>query len=112
MPQDPIPRVGSEAGRVLFNAIGHAASGMPVEDVMSACINMIANCIRQHYSTREAASARMTELYGRNMEVLLAHYDPTTGRRRTVVPFDQVISVSHVDNKSRVLGLGGRNGGP
>jgi len=33
----------------------------------------------------------MKELFGKSMEVLLEHYDPTTGRRRSVIPFDQVI---------------------
>lgn len=91
MPKDSIKEARTEVGRALFNEFVRASNGKPIEDVLSACANMIANCLRQNYGLRREVEERMKELYGRSMEVLLQHYDPVTGRRRSIIPFDQTI---------------------
>jgi|SRR5262245_48676228 len=95
---------------VLFTELAKACDGHSVNEVLEACINVIANCIRQNYGTRREAEARMNELYGSNMTMLMEHYDPTTGRRRSIVPFTQVISPGLVENTSIIPTIGKSNG--
>jgi hypothetical protein len=80
--------------------------------VISAALNLVLNAIRQGTPQRSAAIAKFGDLYGRSMEALMEHYDPVTNRRRSVMPFDQVVSVSHTEFPTRFppLGGGGRNG--
>jgi hypothetical protein len=88
-PKDSI--ADAEVGRQLFLEFSRLANGRSIEDILSACANMIANCLRQNYGLRSEVESRMKELFGRSMEVLLQHYDPVTGRRRSVIPFDQSV---------------------
>jgi hypothetical protein len=106
MPKDPIPDVGTDVGRALFQEFVRVSNGKPIEDVLSACANMIANCLRQNYGLRSEVEARMKELYGRSMEVLLQHYDATTGRRRSVIPFDQVVRPQMILSDEMFTNLG------
>jgi hypothetical protein len=89
--KDSIVSGGTDGGRQLFNEFVRVSNGRSIEDVLSACANMIANCLRQNYGRRSEVESRMKELFGRSLEILLEHYDPVTGRRRSVVPFDQVV---------------------
>lgn len=103
---------GSAEGKALFEAFGHLAEGHTPDNVISAGMNLVLNAIRQSTARRHEAIAKMAELHGRSMEALMEHYDPVTNRRRSVVPFDQVISASHVSFPSviRGVGRGGKNG--
>jgi hypothetical protein len=93
-------------GTQLTVEMAQLCNGRAADEVFEACINIMMNCLRQNYSRRSEVIARTNELYGRGMEAVLAHYDPVTGRRRSVVPFDQVISAAHVESDTRILGLG------
>jgi hypothetical protein len=98
-------------GRELFQQFTQAANGRSIEDVLSASMNMIANCLRQNYGLRSEVEARMKELFGKSMEVLLEHYDPTTGRRRSVIPFDQVVRPTLILTDEMFSGLGDKHKG-
>jgi|SoiMethySBSTD1v2_1073268.scaffolds.fasta_scaffold2734181_2 hypothetical protein len=106
MPKDSIRDPGSETGRALFEEFVRAANGRSIEDVLSACANMIANCLRQNYGLKSEVETRLQELYARSAEVLLQHYDSTTGRRRSVVPFDQTVRPQLILNSDLFTNLG------
>jgi hypothetical protein len=89
MPKDSI--ADAEVGRQLFIEFTRLANGRQIEEVLAAGANLIANCLRQNYGLRSEVESRMKELFGRTMESLLQHYDPTTGHRRSIIPFDQVV---------------------
>lgn len=101
-----------QRGRSLFDAFGAASAGRPLDEVISAAMNVILNGIRQNTPRRTDAIARLSDLHGQAMSALLVHYDATTNRRRSVVAFDQVISANHVSFPSVIpaLGRGGKNG--
>ena len=69
MPKDSI--ADAEVGRALFMEFSRMAAGHSIEDILSACANMIANCLRQNYGLRSEVETRMKELYGRSMDVLM-----------------------------------------
>src|SRR5262245_38329085 len=92
---DPL---GSLRGQeeMLFRVFGSAATGKNADAVMGAAINIIANCIRQNYPLRKDAEAKITELFGKAAQLLLAnHYDSVTGKRRTVHPFTQIVRMAY-----------------
>jgi len=91
MPADPLKNPGTEEGRLLFEQFCAAAHNHSIEAVLSAATNMIANCLRQNYGLRTEVEGRVDELFVRCKQILLEHYDPVTGQRRSVVAFDQVI---------------------
>lgn len=92
-PKDPLLGTGPDQQRSLFDAFSHAAGQHPVEDVIGASVNMLVNAIRQTYPQRNMAEARWLDLAGRIRELMLSHYDSVTGRRKSIFPFDQIISV-------------------
>jgi len=96
--------------RALFNGVAHLCHGHPADEVLSVCANVIMNCIRQNYGLRREAQDKFQELYGRAADALMEHYDPNTGRRRSVVPFDQVISPNVAEFGPVFPSLGGKNG--
>lgn len=108
MPQDNL----RPPGEALFKAFGACARGHPYDEVLSAAMNIILNGVRQNVARRDSAIDLMTELHERSMNALLEHYDVVTNRRRSVIPFDQVISAGHTTFKSGFppLGGGGKNG--
>jgi hypothetical protein len=108
VPQDSL----RPPGEALFSALSAVCTGHPYDEVLSAAMNVVLNAVRQNTGHRNGAIERMNELFGRGMNALMEHYDPTTGRRRSVVPFDQVISPQHTTFQSSFppLGGGGKNG--
>lgn len=96
----------TEAGVQLTQAIAQICNQRDRDAVLEACVNIIMNCIRQNCARRVDAEAKMNEIYGRGMVALMEHYDPSTGRRRSVVPFDQVISPGRLESAARILGTG------
>jgi hypothetical protein len=96
----------------LTKELGRICNGRPKDEVLWACINIIMSCIRQNYGRRTLAIAKMNELFALGMNELTKHYDPVTGKRRSVVPFDQTISPSLVVSGAQFPGFGGKaNGG-
>jgi hypothetical protein len=88
---------GPPSEQALFDAMAKVASGFSTEAVLGASINLIVNAVRQIYGKRSEAEYRMRELFGKNMELLMLHYDPVSGRRRSVIPFTQVIAPKRFD---------------
>lgn len=85
---------------MLFRLFVQVATGKNADAVMGAAINIIMNAIRQNYVTRDAAEQKMSELFGRAAQMLLANsYDSVTGKRRSVVPHTQVVRMAfHADD--------------
>jgi hypothetical protein len=104
--KDPT-REGPPSEQQLFEAMAKVASGFSTEAVLGASINMLVNAIRQVYGKRSDAEYRMRELYGKHMELLMQHYDPVTGRRRSVIPFTQVIAPKRFDIDNEFSGFDG-----
>lgn len=98
------------AGEALFEEFGRLCSGHPSDEVISAAMNIVLNVVRQHTAGRREAEATLNEVHGKAMSALLSHYDPVTNRRRSVVPFDQVLNVGHTQFQTTIRGLGGKNG--
>jgi hypothetical protein len=95
MPHDPLGSLRSQE-EMLFRIFGSAATGKNADAVMGAAVNIIMNAIRQNYPFRKDAEAKITELFGRASQLLLAnHYDSVTGKRRTVHPFTQVVRMAY-----------------
>jgi hypothetical protein len=99
-----------QPGEALFEAFGHSAAGHPPDEVISAAMNIVLNVVRQRTSRRSSAIAAMDELFGRSMDALMQHYDGTTDRRRSVIPFDQVVTVPHTRFQTKFGHLGRKNG--
>jgi len=106
--KDTIANPGSESSRLLFEQFVRLADGKSIEDVLSASANMIANCLRQNYGLRHEVEGRIDELFGRTKQILLEHYDPTTGHRRSIVPYDTVIRPTLVLTDDQFTNLGDR----
>lgn len=109
--KDSIKDVGTDSGRELFDIFAKASNGRSVEDVLNASANMMANCLRQSYGLRSQVEARMKELFERSMGILLEHYDPVTGRRRSIIPFDQNIRPELILTEDMFTNLGDKRKG-
>ena len=91
-PKDPMNKIGPEAERALFEAIGRLGSGHDGAVVVGAVMNTLVNAIRQGHATRAGAERAFDELVGRSKNLLLEqHYDPVSDKRRNVFPFTQVV---------------------
>jgi hypothetical protein len=100
------PLIGlPEQERALFDAFRQAAAGKNVDAVIGASLNMLINVIRQMEPTRKEAEARFDMLFGRAKTLLIdKHYDSVTGKRRTVFPFTQVVSMPHHHEDDQIRG--------
>lgn len=91
-----------DRARELFNDFVKTASrGYSNEDVAGAAINLLINAIRQEQASRSGAEQNFNERFGRAKEMLLAHYDSVTGRRRSVFPFHQKIEMPIIDFRGK-----------
>jgi hypothetical protein len=90
--------------RQLTKAMAQLCHNRGADEVLAACLNIIVNCLRQNYGRRAEVEAQMNELFGRGMTALMEHYDPATGRRRSVVPFDQVIRPALFETQDTIMG--------
>ena len=79
--------------RELFNDVARLCNGRPQQHVWSLAINLLVNVIRQNYGLRSEAEYRLQWLHAKCKEELLSNYDSVTGRRRSVVPYTQVITM-------------------
>jgi hypothetical protein len=96
MVSDPLQHLPGQE-KVLFERFTTFSKGMPLESVMGAAVNVLINAIRQNYALRAAAEQKIDELFGRAKQLLLAnHYDTVTGRRRSVIPHDQILHMPYV----------------
>jgi hypothetical protein len=96
LPVDPLKAIGGQE-KHLFEMFTGMSVGMDLEVVMGAAVNILINAIRQNYPLRDAAEQKFNELFGRGKQILLAnHYDSVTGRRRSVIPHDQIIRMPYV----------------
>jgi hypothetical protein len=92
--KDPLPKVGPEAQRELFQQFKQSASGFQQDDVVGAAVNVLVNALRQTHGSRKEAEKAFDELMGRTKGLLLdGHYDATTGKRLNIFPFHQVIEM-------------------
>jgi hypothetical protein len=110
MTKDNLLEVGWVGGQALFKEFAYSADGHSVPDIISACANLIANVVRQSCATRTEAENVMRETFERTTSALMEHYDQATNRRRSVVPFNQTVSVSHTKFETKFGHLGKKNG--
>jgi|SRR4029079_8051659 len=98
---DPLKPARSDHGRELFEQITLAASGFSYEDVVNAATNLIVNAVRQSCDNRRTAEGAFDEIVARTKALLLEqHYDAGTGKRKSVFPHHQIISMPMLDAKS------------
>lgn len=96
--KDPLNQ-GDNADRALFEALSKCANGFSGDAVLSASLNLLANVLRQTYGRRIEVETRIDEIMARLKQIVLDHYDPVTGRRRSTLPFPQVIRPQHFIDK-------------
>jgi hypothetical protein len=97
---DPINNV-EPAQLVLFKKLVEQARGHSAEQVAGAAANLIVNALRQTYPTRDAAEVAFNELFGKTKQILMDHYD-STGRKKGIFPYNQVIHAALVTEKDRI----------
>jgi hypothetical protein len=94
-PNDPLKK---EQGAELMRKLGLQCKGHQYDEVISAALNLAINAIRQKHDTRMGADAEYREKAGKTGQLLLDHYDSVTGKRKSIFPFTQHISMPfHVD---------------
>jgi hypothetical protein len=101
MAKDPLTG-GPESERVLFEEMGRLCNGRNMEAVLGACVNMICNIVRQSYGKLGEAEAKVNEIHGRTMDIVMQHYDPVTRHRRSVIKFDQVVRPPRFDARDNM----------
>jgi hypothetical protein len=100
-PKDPLLQTGPDQQRALFDAYVGVSRGFSTESVIGASMNLLVNALRQAHGNRRHADERMSEVAQRLRSILMEHYDPVTGRRRSVFPFTQVIEMPRYDDNLR-----------
>jgi hypothetical protein len=100
-PKDPLPKSGPTNQHELFKAFTAVAHHCPADLVLGAAANLLINAIRQSHPSRASADARISEINARMRGLLLDHYDPVTGKRRSIFPFHQILEVPHFADKDR-----------
>jgi hypothetical protein len=107
---DPLHKnVDSVAKHLMMEWIKLAA-GRSREAACLAAINIIINCIRQCTTQKSDAEAKFNELFGRGKQVMLDHYDSTTGLRKSKFSYTQVIEVPHFIDPDILRGRGPGSG--
>ena len=87
---DPLGDV-PDAGHALFTELSKRCSAFPIPAVINGCSALLLNAIRQRNATRNEAEADFNEMFGRMKSMLMSHYDGTSGKRKGIFPFRQVI---------------------
>ena len=90
--KDPLRQAGPDKQAELFKAVSQVCAGFPVEDVLAVALNLLVNSVRQSYPTWSAAETAFNDRFGRCKQVLSDCYD-STGKRRSVFPFQQSVQV-------------------
>lgn len=84
---------GPDQQRELFDKFRTLANGFSTEDVIGAALNIMVNGLLQAHATVPMALDSCDAMAAKMKALLLVHYDAVTQRRRSTVPFDQVIHV-------------------
>ena len=100
-PQDPLNK-RTEPIQQLYKGLCAIASGFPMEHVTDAAFNLLVNSLRQNYAQRGAAEQRGRMICEQFMQILMDHYDPVTGRRRSIFPHNQVVVMPHHIDKDKI----------
>jgi hypothetical protein len=98
---DPLPKKLEFSGLELLKRFGREATGFPAKAICDASINLLANVLRQTYGKRSEAFARIDSLVADLKNHVDQFYDPVTDRRRSTIPFTQVVSMPHVKMDDR-----------
>lgn len=109
-PNDPIiQNPGSDYGRELCLRLAQVASGFSTADVISACLNLVVNAMREAHTNRRTAEASYVEITGKARQLLLNHYDSVTGKRKSTFAHHQTITPElHVDDDRSPLVKGAK----
>lgn len=95
MNPDPLLNAPDQAARQLFEAYQKLSAGRTADSVIGAAVNILINAIRQMDPLRKDAEARWDTLFGRGKTILMDHYDPVTGRKKSVIPHTQIIRAAY-----------------
>ena len=79
--------------------------GRPTQMVVGWAMNLLVNCDRAECRARKRRSCAQRAVRKAKTIVLDLHYDPVTGKRRSVVPAapDHVIEAPFFENKSEIF---------
>lgn len=100
---DPLTK-GPESSRVLQQRMGKASSGFSYDAVVSAAANILINVIRQKHSKKKGALDELDQVQAAVRKAVDEHYQ-LNGSRKSLFPFDQIISVPHLDFKKSKDGI-------
>lgn len=100
--KDPLQMEGDV--KQVFEETLQRCNGMPSVLVYNLAINILVNAIRMVVPERKQAETLIDELFGKTKSLLLDfHYDPVTGKRRTMFPFTQKIEPPFLVNQSKIF---------
>jgi hypothetical protein len=100
--KDPLQLEGE--AQALFVETIRRCQGLPNDLVYNIAINILVNAIRMTVSERSKAEQLIDDLYGRTKTLLLDfHYDPVTGKRRTLFPFTQRVEAPFHQSESKIF---------
>lgn len=91
---DPLQNAPDQAARQLFEQFQNLSAGRTADSVIGAAVNILINAIRQMEPFRKDAEARWDALFGRGKSILMDHYDPVTGRKKSIIPHTQVVKAA------------------
>lgn len=93
---------GPERQRLMLGRLVEACVGVPADVVLGAAVNLVANAVRQAHGKRGEAEKAFDERMRQAKTLLLEHYDPVTGVRRSVTPFTQEMVLPFFKNASKL----------
>lgn len=100
-PRDPLIH---SPGYALMRQFAKLASGASADVVLEASINMVVNALRQTYPRRAAAFERLDNRVEVMKDILSQCYDPTSGARLSIFPFNQVIRPQLIKDDDKLRG--------
>lgn len=90
-PKDPLNRA---PGLELLQKLSHVCNDASYDVVLDAAINLVVRTLRQAYPTLPAAQARLFDRVKIMDDILKTCYDPVSGKRLSIFPFNQTIRPS------------------
>jgi len=104
--KDPIIEAIEAAPNIkeVWSTLIRRLENMPMDHVYLLAVNLIVHGIRMSVYERASAEMIIDDLFGRTKVATLAHYDPTTGKKRAVdFPYTQMLAAPFIPSESQIF---------